>query len=150
MAAAEDREAERTMSCFCVTSQATYWAKSFPPLCCHLDSIGFSRAGKSNAPFKTNCFLLNQLFLSLDSFTPSWTHIARSGRSAYNVRKHAAEHSFPATLNTAERLVWTSSRNLIMSDSQTHIDLQLLNLKKYILQFNLTRKHREFSFSLIR
>ena len=28
------------------------------PLCCHLDSIGFSKAGKSNALFKTNCSLV--------------------------------------------------------------------------------------------
>lgn len=74
--------------------------KALPPpsLCRHLDSIGFSRAGKSNASFKTNCFLLDQLFLSLmcNSFTPSWTHTARGGRSDYDVGKHAVEHSLPS------------------------------------------------------
>ena len=81
------RRTERTKSCFCVTSRATYWAKSNPPnpppppLCRHLDSIGFSRAGKSNACFKTNCFLLDQLSLPLmcNSFTPSWPRSARRG-----------------------------------------------------------------------
>lgn len=52
-AEAEDTEAERTMSCFCAELHIELQVPH--PLCCHLDSIGFSRAGKSNASFKTNC-----------------------------------------------------------------------------------------------
>lgn len=91
---------------FCVTSRATYWAKSFPPLCCHLDSIGFSRAGKSNASFKTNCFLSDQLFLSLmcNSFTPSWTHTQHTVDAQHTISE-GVMLSFlsPATQDAAER-----------------------------------------------
>lgn len=87
------------------------------PLCCHLDGIGFSRAGKSNASFKTNCFLLDQLFLSLmcNSFMPSQTHSTHSEGSAYDVREHAVKHSYPSQQWTQQKTSCASTRELIMS-----------------------------------
>lgn len=79
--------------------------KAFP-LCCHLDTIGFSRAGKSNASFKTYCFLLDRFFPSLmcDSFMPSWTQTACDGHSKCKVPESVLLSTISQGMQSRKRL----------------------------------------------
>lgn len=105
-----------------------------PPLCCHLDSIGFSTAGKSNASFKTNCFLLDQFFLSLtskqchafmDTHSTRWTPSKQWHKECRRAKRLAGQTS----------LYRRQLQKLIVSSSATHRLCIYFNYQ--LISFNL-------------
>lgn len=100
--------------------------KAFP-LCCHLDTIGFSRAGKSNASFKTYCFLLDRFSPSLmcDSFMPSWTQTACDGHSKCKVPESMLLSTISQGILSRKRL------SIFGSDSYVCLNTRFI-LKNYM------------------
>lgn len=101
---------------FSDTSRATYRTESFALIHCRLDSIGFSNAGKSNASFKTNCFLSDLLSFSLmcRGFTPSCTDRVQA---ALRIQSNSTTKKEKSKRVGAQ----ASTSPLIMSDSDDYL-----------------------------
>lgn len=134
-----DREAERTMCCFCVTSQATYWTKSFPPL---LPSryywIFQSR--------KIKCFV-QDLLLSIGSVLPfpdvrqfhafMDTNCMRWTLKVQSAWKRAAEHYFP---RNAEQ-----KKTISIFGSDSHVCLNTRFVLNTTWNWNMFLVYRQWS-----